>query len=286
MLISNIYQRALNVLSKMPFKLWGLSLLNGLLTILILIFGIFPIITIPVTAVLTAGMAAVYLDGFKDREVYSDQLFKGFKDFWRTAGGMCWKDLWILIWILVPIAGPFIAIAKYYSYSFTPYILNEEKSVNATAALRKSMQDTKGYKFQMFCAEFLPNLAIWIVITILSFLSQIEYIGILFAIITVIAQLVYTLFAPMFFGLVRAGFYEYTKTPVKPTYSAPVQPQAPVQQPVQQQPVQPQTPVQQQPVQPAQPTENNAPKPVTCPVCDSVNAPGTNFCYKCGSKLK
>ena len=35
----------------------------------------------PVIAVLSAGMAAVYLDGFNGKEVYSDQLFKGFKDF-------------------------------------------------------------------------------------------------------------------------------------------------------------------------------------------------------------
>lgn len=97
MIISNIYKRAFNVLSKMPFKLWGLSLLSSLLTILVLVFGVLPIVIVPVIAVLSAGMAAVYLDGFNGKEVYSYQLFKGFKDFWRTAGGMCWKKLWIFI---------------------------------------------------------------------------------------------------------------------------------------------------------------------------------------------
>ena len=281
MIISNIYKRAFNVLSKMPFKLWGLSLLSSLLTILVLVFGVLPIVIVPVIAVLSAGMAAVYLDGFNGKEVYSDQLFKGFKDFWRTAGGMCWKKLWIFIWFLVPIAGPFIAISKYYAYSFTPYILNEEKSVNATAALRKSMQDTNGYKLQMFCAEFIPNLLIYAVMAILALLSKIPFVGILFAVITVIVQLVYTLFAPLFFGLVHAGFYEYAKTPVKSTtYSAPQVPQTPQ---VQSAPVQ--TPVQTQTTEQAAPTENNTPKPITCPVCDSVNAPNTHFCYKCGSKL-
>ena len=57
-----------------------------------LVFGVLPIVIVPVIAVLSAGMAAVYLDGFNGKEVYSDQLFKGFKDFWRTAGGMCWKN--------------------------------------------------------------------------------------------------------------------------------------------------------------------------------------------------
>ena len=61
MIISNIYKRAFNVLSKMPFKLWGLSLLSSLLTILVLVFGVLPIVIVPVIAVLSAGMAAVYL---------------------------------------------------------------------------------------------------------------------------------------------------------------------------------------------------------------------------------
>lgn len=48
MIISNIYKRAFNVLSKMPFKLWGLSLLSSLLTILVLVFGVLPIVIVPV----------------------------------------------------------------------------------------------------------------------------------------------------------------------------------------------------------------------------------------------
>lgn len=54
MIISNIYKRAFNVLSKMPFKLWGLSLLSSLLTILVLVFGVLPIVIVPVIAVLSA----------------------------------------------------------------------------------------------------------------------------------------------------------------------------------------------------------------------------------------
>ena len=38
-----------------------------------------------------------------------------------------------------------------------------------------------------------------------------------------------------------------------------------------------QTPVQPQTTEQAAPTENDTPKPITCPVCDSVNAPNTHF---------
>ena len=55
------------------------------------------------------------------------------------------------------------------------------------------MQDTNGYKLQMFCAEFIPNLLIYAVMAILALLSKIPFVGILFAVITVIVQLVYTL---------------------------------------------------------------------------------------------
>ncbi len=48
MIISNIYKRAFNVLSKCRFKLWGLSLLSSLLTILVLVLGVLPIVIVPV----------------------------------------------------------------------------------------------------------------------------------------------------------------------------------------------------------------------------------------------
>lgn len=254
---TNIYKNALRVLAKMPFKLWGLSLLYSLLNVLILIFGWFPIITIPVSAVLSVGMASVYLDGYKGREVNSDQLFSGFKDFWRTAGGMCWKKLWILLWVIIPIAGPFIAVVKEYSYSFTPYILSEEKSVTATEALRKSMKTTNGYKVKMFCALLLPQLVISAGMLLLSVLSQIPIVGILFSLILAIVVVVYLLFGPLFFGLVQAGFYD-TVTTVSPqseyTY--------------------------------AERDENGDNTVIACPLCEAENRSGADFCYKCGSKLK
>ena len=81
MIISNIYKRAFNVLSKMPFKLWGLSLLSSLLTILVLVFGVLPIVIVPVIAVLSAGMAAVYLDGFNGRKFIPTSFSKVLKIF-------------------------------------------------------------------------------------------------------------------------------------------------------------------------------------------------------------
>lgn len=249
-MIKQIYTRAFNILMKMPLKLWGLSLLNGFLTLMVLIFGALPIIIIPVIAVLSAGMAVVYLDGYNGKEVYSDQLFSGFKKFPHVAGGMCWKALWIVLWFLIPIAGPVIAVIKSLSYAFTPYILTQEPDVSATEALRKSMEKTNGYKANMFLAVIVPAFAFAVVLGILGLLAKIPFVGILFTAVYLIVSLIYGLFAPLFFGLVRAGFYDYAKSTV---YHAP---------------------------EPAV----NAPK-VPCGTCGNENLAGTKFCGKCGAKL-
>ncbi len=250
-MIKQIYTRAFNILMKMPLKLWGLSLLSGFLTLLILIFGGLPIISIPVAATLSAGMSVVYLDGYNGKEVYSDQLFLGFKKFPHVAGGMCWQKLWVLLWFLIPIAGPVIAVIKSLSYAFTPYILTQEPEIGATEALRKSMERTNSYKANMFLAIIVPSVVFAVVVIILNILAMIPFVGILFAAVSFIVSLVYGLFAPLFFGLVRAGFYDYAKSNV---YHAPAA------------------------------VNVNAPK-VTCNSCGHENPAGTKFCGKCGAKI-
>lgn len=89
MIISNIYKRAFNVLSKMPFKLWGLSLLSSLLTILVLVFGVLPIVIVPVIAVLSAGMAAVYLDGFNGKGKFIPTSFSKLLKIFGELPAVC-----------------------------------------------------------------------------------------------------------------------------------------------------------------------------------------------------
>ena len=256
-MIRSIYMRAFNILKSKPLMLWGLSLLSGFLTVLILIFSAIPIITIPVIAAINAGMAIVYLDGYNGKEVHSEQLFEGFKNFPHVAGGMCWRALWILLWLLIPAAGPFIAIVKSLSYAFTPYILMREPNISATEALKKSMIDTKGYKLNMFGAIIVIPLAYVIASLILGLLALIPFVGIVFAGISTIVSLVYGLLAPLFLGLVRAGFYEYAKKPVSYSYSH-------------------------NPNTALHTAQGDA---VKCPFCGIENTPDKKFCIKCGTKL-
>lgn len=101
----DMYKRALNVLRKRPVRLWGLSLLTGVIEVIAILFsfGFLPI-GIAFCYVVGCGMQKIYLDSLEGKSINTDQLFEGFKSgksFFRTAGGMAWQKLWTLIWSLV-----------------------------------------------------------------------------------------------------------------------------------------------------------------------------------------
>lgn len=213
------YSKALKVIMKKPFTLWGLSLMSILLVILASALTA-PVIAIGLAIgyVITAGMQKIYLDGLDEKTVNSDQLFVGFKSFFRIAGGMAWRDLWIFIWALIPIAGPVLAICKSYQYRFVPYILMEEPDVGATEALRLSMKKTNGKKSDMFVADLLFGIAFSVGFWVLLLFAMIPYIGILFALVLIIYVLAFLCFGGLFCGLFRAYFYKIPdKVPVSYT---------------------------------------------------------------------
>lgn len=202
------YKGALAILVKKPILLWGLSLLSQLLMILAVIFGVLPIVSLPIVFALEAGLYVLYLKGYRGEEVASADLFTGFKKFMHVAGGMAWMYLWVFIWGLIPIAGIVFAVVKAYEYAFVPYILINEPEVGATEALKKSQTMTKGLKAKMFWSEFIVAIAFMIVALILGWLSEIRYIGGMFGLVLFVVDVVYSLFAPIFLGLIRAGFYD------------------------------------------------------------------------------
>ena len=257
-MIKSIYARTLTILKRIPVKLWGLSLLNLLFLSLLPVIGVnIPFVSIPVTVALQAGMILIFYKTYSTGDVPDSKpmfvAFKDFKTFKHIAGGMCWMYLWIFLWALIPVAGVVFAIYKAIQYSFTPYILMEEPEVGAMDALKKSMEDTKGLKLQIFIGSTLPVIAYTVVLSIFAALGLIDGpVGVLFVVLSSILTLIFTLFAPLFFGLIKAGFYEYGKKPVKKA---------------------------------TQSTAASHLPPVTCTACGTVNAGEEKFCSKCGGKL-
>lgn len=203
--IGVVYSRSFGMLSKKPILLWGLSLMSTLLTTLASIFGVLPIISLPIKFALEVGMASVYLDAVRGKKVNSDQLFSGFKTFFRVAGGMGWMYLWILIWALVPIAGIVLAIIKMYSYRFVPYILINDPDISATEALRVSMRMTSGFKARMFGADVLIGAIVAVAFIIFGLLCK---LGAFFILLMLIVVLVVIAFLPLVQGTISATFYD------------------------------------------------------------------------------
>lgn len=203
------YKRAAAVIMKKPIMLWGLSLLLSVVSVIATLVTIgLPVISFAVGYLFTCGAVKLYMDGLKGKQVNSKQLFFAFnKNCVRTAGALAWRDLWIVIWALVPIIGPIIAIYKAYSYRFVPYIIVSNPEISAFDALKISMKMTQGKKGAMFLADIVWIVAIYVACLILGLLSIIPVLGVLFTLALAIIAVVTGLFSSIFTGLVQASFF-------------------------------------------------------------------------------
>lgn len=217
-MIMKIYTRALKVLMKKPLKLWGVSLLGVLLSgVLTGLCGVaIPGLGIAVSLLLSTSMTMVFLYGYRGEEVKAVQLFSCFKD-WNTIKrvlcGMAWMTLWIFLWGMIPVVGGIFAIIRTYEYRLVPYILVTEPDVSVTEAIKVSAERTKGYKLQMWLADFLFAVIIAVATIILALLAVIPYIGVLFVLVLIATTLVVAALSPLFLGLVQAAFYEEITNP-------------------------------------------------------------------------
>ncbi len=213
--IFDIYQKAMAVLAKKPFRLWGISLLSGLISFVLgILFGFALGVGIAIDILISVGMTMVFLHGYRDEEVHAVQLFDAFKDgatIKRTLGGMAWMKMWIFLWCLIPIVGPIFAIIRSYEYRLTPYILVTEPDIKATEAIKVSKERTYGWKGKMFAADFVCGIILVAISIVLGLLGNIPVIGNLFMFILVLYIIIISLFTDLFYGLVHAAFYEEIK---------------------------------------------------------------------------
>lgn len=204
MFIDN-YKRALDVILKKPFMLWGLSLLLGIVSIVASVVTMsIPFLSMAVGYLFTCGSVKLYMDGLKGKEVNSKQLFAAFnKDCVKTAGAMAWQNLWTVIWWFVPVYGT----VKAYSYKFVPYIIMTHPEISAFDALKISMKMTNGKKLQMWLADIVFAVAPAIAGGILGALASIPVIGGAFSLVSLALSLAVILFGSIFTGLYQASFF-------------------------------------------------------------------------------
>lgn len=303
-MISNLYQKTFSVLMKRPFRLWGITLLSSVLLVVVHIgfIGI-PAVGFCALLLLEASMSMIYLNSYRTGlEPKTAYLFAAFRKdrIWRVLGGMAWMYLWIFLWFLIPVVGFVFAAIRAYEYRFVPYILMTRDDVRPTEAIKVSKAETMGYKGKLFGADLLLEGAYFVVILLLSLLSRIPYVGIVFTILRIVLTVVFGVLAPLFLGILHAAFYVeiQNRRAAGQQPSAPAQPVPPVipapasepeTQPAPQgEPVvtaqEPEAPAQPEPEQEA--PEQPQPAEPRCPHCGAaVKTPGAVFCTSCGMRL-
>lgn len=301
-MISNLYQKTFSVLMKRPFKLWGITLLSGVLLMAVHVgfIGI-PAVGFCAALLLEASMSMIYLNSYRTGlEPKTSYLLAAFRKdrIWRVLGGMAWMNLWIFLWFLIPIVGFVFAAIRAYEYRFVPYILMTRDDVKPTEALKVSKEETMGYKGKLFGADLLLEGVYLVAILLLSLFSRIPYVGIVFTILRVVLSVAFSVLAPLFLGILHAAFYVeiQNRRAAEQQPSAPAQPVPPViPAPASEPETQPApqgepvviSPEPEAPVQPEQ-TEPEQPQPTEprCPHCGAaVKTPGAVFCTSCGRRL-
>ncbi len=216
-MVMTIYKRAFQVLIKKPVKLWGVTLLGGLLSaVCSALFGIIPGVSLAISLLFSVSLTMLYLRGYRGEEVNSTHLFDAFQSWAvikRVLCGMAWMVLWIFLWGLIPVVGPIFVIIRTYQYRLTPYILVTEPDVPVTEAIKVSTKRTSGYKGKMFLADFLAGLILGGSIFVLGLLAMIPYVGVLFGILIFLVYIAAIVLMPLFMGLVQAAFYEEITNP-------------------------------------------------------------------------
>lgn len=303
-MVSGIYKKSFSALKKQPFRLWGIALLGGFLYLAACIgFIAVPAAAFCVNLLLSASLAMIFLNSYRTGlEPKTAYLFAAFRKdrIWRVLGGMAWMYLWIFLWFLIPVVGFVFATIRAYEYRFVPYILMTRDDVRPTEAIKVSKAETMGYKGKLFGADLLLEGVYFVVILLLSLLSMIPYVGIVFTILRIVLTVVFGVLAPLFLGILHAAFYVeiQNRRAAAPQPSAPAQPVPPViPAPVSVPETQPApqgepvvtSPESEAPAQPEQsPEEPEQPQPSEprCPHCGAaVKTPGAVFCTSCGRRL-
>ena len=271
-MVSWICRNVRSVLQTKPWRLWGISLLAGLLTWLggIGFVGV-PAVAFCLDLALTGSLALLFLEAYRGNAVESRDLFTPFRreQLPHLVGGMAWMSLWVFLWFLIPVAGLVLGPMKLYAYRFTPYILLTRPDVKATEAIQVSARETQGYRGKMFLVDLLIYGALILAALLLTGLAQIPWMGPLFYTLLVVVVLLAVFLIPLFTGLIRAGFYDEVQHCLEdPSYStrfAPPTPPAYTPPAAGQQPPQPGTQY--------------------CPICGQPAPKAARFCNNCGTKL-
>ena len=96
-------------------------------------------------------IASKVYDGYEPK--YNDICF-GFKKFKQAFLINLLEGIYIVLWALIPLVGPFIAISKGFAYSMAYYISLDNDRLSPNECIGSSVQLMQGNKWRLFCLMF------------------------------------------------------------------------------------------------------------------------------------
>ena len=177
------------------------------------------ILAVSCVAVLEAGMYKMYLGYISEGNGKISDLFSGFKNFklfLRIVGGYWWKILYLFLWGIIPVAGPFIAIYKAYAYRFSSVILIMKPEISVKETLEVSKLMTNGKKAQIFLCDLIVIGATFVLSLVGEIITIIPIVGWILSIpVTIIlwaagivSQIIISLVTACFYYVLDSGIFE------------------------------------------------------------------------------
>lgn len=158
--------------------------------------------------VFKSGLYKMYLNYTEENsDAGINNIFDGFKSFWHIVGGALWETLWIVLWFIIPVAGPFLAVYKAYSYRFNIFILIENPNLSIKECLKKSIEETQGKKGSMFLCDLIVSLGIFVISAIIAGSSVVPFLRFALALPLGAVLFLFTLAVSIYSGLLLAAFY-------------------------------------------------------------------------------
>lgn len=112
-------------------------------------------------AVIVAALGAISLYGmaqnqsqiFNKKNASIAASFSGFKRIGVSIGTGFLMMLYLFLWLIIPIAGLYLIFERYYAYSCSFYIIQDDSDKGPADAITESKRLMDGKKWRMFCLD-------------------------------------------------------------------------------------------------------------------------------------
>ncbi|MGL5256794.1 MAG: DUF975 family protein [Proteocatella sp.] len=146
-----------------------IAIINKVLISTTMIVG--PIISMIIAPAFLLGMSNIYINLTNGIKPKIDDVFSGFKNFFKAWALSFLMGFFILLWTLLLIIP---GIEKIFAYSMSFYILSENPDIPIKKALNESERLMEGHKIEFLILQL--SFFWWIVLTLVTFGAMSIYV--------------------------------------------------------------------------------------------------------------